>query len=179
MFRCTDSSPCYQGRDTGKSLQCRSTNMGERIQCGWFTYLWKKISYLLSSGVLIILELMISTYSFSRIFHVTRSQQIRVQGELTGKKKRNLIKHDAVWKDGHQCFVGSTYISSRLSSLYCSDGCNPYPRAYLHSFPGRRACIMFSLRQILSESCPLLLENQVKSKISEEIITEIYSSIST
>ena len=100
-------------------------------------------------------------------------------GWIDWEKKRNLIKHDAVWKDGHQCFVGSTYISSRLSSLYCSDGCNPYPRAYLHSFPGRRACIMFSLRQILSESCPLLLENQAKSKISEEIITEIYSSIST
>ena len=32
---------------------------------------------------------------------------------------------------------------------------------------------MFSLRQILSESCPLFLENQAKSKISEEIITEI------
>ena len=76
-------------------------------------------------------------------------------------------------------WVQLIYISSRLSSLYCSDGCNPYPRAYLHSFPGRRACIMFSLRQILSESCPLLLENQAKSKISEEIITEIYSSIST
>ena len=29
---------------------------------------------------------MISTYSFSRIFHVIRSQKIRVQGELTGKK---------------------------------------------------------------------------------------------
>ena len=97
MFRCTDSSPCYQGRDTGKSLQCRSTNMGERIQCGWFTYLWKKISYLLSSGVLIILELMISTYSFSRIFHVTRSQQIRVQGELTGKIKgtsSNMMRYE-------------------------------------------------------------------------------------
>ena len=97
VFRCTDSSPCYQGRDTGKSLQCRSTNMGERIQCGWFTYLWKKISYLLSSGVLIILELMISTYSFSRIFHITRSQQIWVQGELTGKKKgtsSNMMRYE-------------------------------------------------------------------------------------
>ena len=97
MFRCTESSPCYQGRDTGKSLQCRSTNMGERIQCGWFTYLWKKISYLLSSGVLIILELMISTYSFSRIFHVTRSQQIPVLGELTGKKKgtsSNMMRYE-------------------------------------------------------------------------------------
>ena len=61
------------------------------------TYLWKKISYLLSSGVLIILELMISTYSFSRIFHVTRSQQIRVQGELTGKKKgtsSNMMRYE-------------------------------------------------------------------------------------
>ena len=97
VFRCTESSPCYQGRDTGKSLQCRSTNMGERIQCGWFTYLWKKISYLLSSGVLIILELMISTYSFSRIFHVTRSQQIPVPGELTGKKKgtsSNMMRYE-------------------------------------------------------------------------------------
>ena len=178
MFRCTDSLPCYQGRDTGKSLQCRSTNMGERIQCGWFTYLWKKISYLLSSGVLIILELMTQRIPSPESFTSLEVSKYGCRVNWLGKK-RNLIKHDAVWKDGHQCFVGSTYISSRLSFLYRSDGCTPYPRAYLYSFPGRRACIMFSLRQILSESCPLLLQNQAKSKISEEIITEIYSSIST
>ena len=111
MFRCTDSSPCYQGRDTGKSLQCRSTNMGERIQCGWFTYLWKKISYLLSSGVLIILELMTQRIPSPESFTSLEVRKYGCRVNWLGKK-RNLIKHDAVWKDGHQCFVGSTYISS-------------------------------------------------------------------
>ena len=133
MFRCTDSSPYYQGRDTGKSLQCRSTNMGERIQCGWFTYLWKKISYLLSSRVLIILELMTQRIPSPESFTSLEVSKYGCRVNWLGKKKEP-HQHDAVWKDGHQCFVGSTYISSQLSSLYCSDGCNPYPRAYLHSF---------------------------------------------
>ena len=179
MFRCTDSSPCYQGRDTGKSLQCRSTNMGERIQCGWFHLpLEKDIISTFKWSIDNIRADDLNVFLLQNLSRHSKSANTGA-GWIDWEKKRNLIKHDAVWKDGHQCFVGSTYISSRLSSLYCSDGCNPYPKAYLHSFPGRRACIMFSLRQLLSESCPLLLENQAKSKISEEIITEIYSSICT
>ena len=49
-------------------------------------YLWNTISYLLSRAVLITLELIISTYSYSGIFRTIRRQQIQLRDELEGKR---------------------------------------------------------------------------------------------
>ena len=128
-------------------------------------YLWNTISYLLSSAALITLELIISTYLTS-----TNT----TTGWIRREKSRNLAKHDAIKEDGHQCFVGSPYISCLLSSFFWCDSCSPYSRGKLVSFSGRSTCRMFSLPKLVDKSSSLLLENQGNSKSSEGIHNRIF-----
>ena len=88
VFRCIDSSPYYQG-----GTRYRQEFAVPIYQYGWKNSVWL-VHLPLEKDIISTFKSSIdniraydSTYSFSRIFHVTRSQQIRVQGELTGKKK--------------------------------------------------------------------------------------------
>ena len=49
-------------------------------------YLWNNTSYFIASGVLVMLEVIISTYSYTRIFRTIRRQQTQVQDTLEGKR---------------------------------------------------------------------------------------------
>ena len=98
-------------------------------------------------------------------FHSTNT----TAGWIRREKSRNLAKHNAIKEDGHQCFVGSPYISCLLFSFFRCDSCNPSSRAKLVSFSGRSTCRMFSLPKLVDESSSLLLENQGNSKSSEGI----------
>ena len=51
-----------------------------------FLYLCNMTSYYIASGVLIMLEVIISTYSYTRIFRTIRRQQTQVQDTLGGKR---------------------------------------------------------------------------------------------
>ena len=99
-------------------------------------------------------------------------------GWIIREKSKNLAKHDAIKEDGHQCFVGSPYISCLLSSFFRCDSCNPYSRAKLVSFSGRSTCRMFSLPKLVDKSSSLLLENQGNSKSSGGIHNRIFSLFS-
>ena len=99
-------------------------------------------------------------------------------GWIRREKSRNLAKHDAIKEDGHQCFVGSPYISCLLSSFFWCDSCSPYSRGKLVSFSGRSTCRMFSLPKLVDKSSSLLLENQGNSKSSEGIHNRIFSLVS-
>ena len=97
-------------------------------------------------------------------------------GWIRREKSRNLAKHDAITEDGHQCFVGSPYISSLLSFFFWCDSCSPYSRGKLVSFSGRSTRRIFSLRKLVDKSSSLLLENQGNSKSSEGIHNIIFFS---
>ena len=51
-----------------------------------FLYLWNTTSYYIASGVLIMLGVIISTYSYTSIFRTIRRQQTQVQDTLGGKR---------------------------------------------------------------------------------------------
>ena len=99
-------------------------------------------------------------------------------GWIRREKSRNLAKHDAIKEDGHQCVVGSPYISSLLSFFFWCDSCSPYSRGKLVSFSGRSTCRMCSLPKLVDKSSSLLLENQGNSKSSEGIHNRIFSLVS-
>ena len=51
-----------------------------------FLYLWNNTSYYIASGVLIMLEVVISTYSYTTIFRTIRTQQKQVLDTLGGQR---------------------------------------------------------------------------------------------
>ena len=52
-------------------------------------FVWNMTAYFITSGVLIALEIIISTYSFTRIFRTIRRQQTKVQDTLGVQAKSN------------------------------------------------------------------------------------------
>ena len=92
-LHCSGQTPRPVIRDNiWASCNCQQNSHGrpfyvdEKKLCLGLLYLWNTISYLLPSAVLITLELIISTYSYSGIFRTIRRQQIQLRDELEGKR---------------------------------------------------------------------------------------------
>ena len=77
-------------------------------------YVWDMTAYFISSAVLVMLEVVISTYSYARIFCTIRSQQTQVQDNL-GSQRGSISPNMARYK---KTVINALWVHLNLATCY-------------------------------------------------------------
>ena len=121
-------------------------------------YVWDMTAYFISSAVLVMLEVVISTYSYARIFCTIRLQQTQVQ-DTVGSQRASMSPNIARYKKQLSMHWRSPNTGNMLSSFRRNNDCIGCSGIESVSFSGRGYGSKFSLPQFHAESCSLLLED--------------------